>query len=102
MREPNSRWDDKVWGLPLSNELIAAMLNEFLAQNDMDGGIKVDLVTRVDVAPESGLVTFYFTHTRPWARVLQLVPPAEQPKPRRIPVRVVKNVEQTETETEQR
>jgi hypothetical protein len=61
----------------------------------------VELVTHVTVAPDTGHITFFFTHTKPWARVLNLVPPADQPKPRRIPVRAVREVK-NETETEQR
>jgi hypothetical protein len=81
-----SKWDEQVWSIPVTNDLIAGMLDEIMRQSGMPGGIKVDLVTHVAVAPEDGLITFYFTHTRPPGRVLQFVPKDEGLEPRRIPV----------------
>jgi hypothetical protein len=86
MSQRHSKWDEAVWSLPVTNQMIAEMLNELLGYSGMDG-VAVDLVTHVAVAPEDGLVTFYFTHTRPPGRVLQLVPDETAAPPRRIPVK---------------
>jgi hypothetical protein len=94
-----SKWEEQIWAVTISNQMIAAMLDEFIKSQGLDGGVKVDLVTQITVSPDDGNITFYFTHTKPLGRILEFVRPVDRPKPRRIPVRAVKEAK-NETETE--